>query len=89
MQQEEAWEGRGRGRNQSQLHSGGGGLTTAKDKAWETLRQQRACNESTRTHIWITSIHVAICLDSCVIVIMVSGVVMAGDRGLTREGQIQ
>lgn len=60
-------------------------MTTAKDKAWETLRQQRACNESTR----IASIHVAICLGSCVIVIMVLGVVMARDRGLTREGQIQ
>lgn len=59
--QEEEEEGK-RGEVRVSINSGGSGLITAKDKAWETLSQQRAFHESTRTHVWIASVRVAICL---------------------------
>lgn len=51
-----------RGEIRVSINSGVSGLITAKDKAWETLSQQRAFHESTRTHVWIASVRVAICL---------------------------
>lgn len=58
-QEEEEGE---RGGIRVSISSGGSGLTTAKGKAWETLSQQRAFHESTKTHVWNASVHVAICL---------------------------
>lgn len=51
-----------RGEIRVSINSGVSGLITAKDKAWEMLSQQRAFHESTRTHVWIASVRVAICL---------------------------